>query len=154
LARLTGLGVLALRQALDEIKAGRVARRPQLGEPSAAPLIRRDDARIDLSRPAAEIHDLVRGMRLWPRAYLGLSAPGARQLLVLRTALEPAPGAADVPFGIITRIERDKGFLVQCQGRSVLWFVEVQPEGKKPIPAADFLNGLRLGPGDRLPLAS
>ena len=149
LGRLTGLGVGALADALAEIAAGRAARLPQQGEPSAAPLITREDAWIDLDRPAQEIHNLVRGMRIWPRAYLDLRE-GAR-LLVLKTVLSEERASGGLP-GKIVSVDRSRGFLVQCSSSSCLWFVDVQPEGKKPIRAADFLNGLRLGAGDFLPL--
>jgi methionyl-tRNA formyltransferase len=148
LQRLTILGVGLLRDALLDIEGGRIRRQPQRGEASAAPLIKREDARLSLDREARELHNLVRGMRLWPRAYLELSSG---RVLVLKTALEEErpPGPALKP-GTILRIERDKGFLVQCGLGSRLWFLIVQPEGKKPINAADFLNGLRLGPGELL----
>ena len=65
LARLTALGVELLDSTLTDLEAGKIARRPQEGAPSLAPLIKREDARIDLARPAREIHDLVRGFRLF-----------------------------------------------------------------------------------------
>jgi methionyl-tRNA formyltransferase len=150
LARLTGLGVGLLDSTLKELDAGKVERRPQAGEATVAPLIKREDARIDLARPAGEIHDLVRGFRLWPRA--ALEKEGAGRVLVLKTAL---PGPADPPAtgspGRILRVDRDRGILVECGSSSRLWFLSVQPEGKKTLNAADFANGLRLAAGGFLP---
>lgn len=149
LERLTALGVELLGQALGEVEAGRIIRRPQEGEPSLAPLIKKQDARLDLNQEARQVHNLVRGMRLWPRAYL--ESPAGR-LLVLKTSLEQAGSAQAPPArpGTILRVERGRGFLVQCGAGSRLWFLIVQPEGKNPLNAADFLNGLRLGPGELL----
>lgn len=160
LKKLTDAGVVVLREALAEIAAGGVRRSPQTGVPSMAPKIKREDARIGLNRPAAEIHNLVRGMRLWPRAYLDLIQPKQR-VLVLKTSLPVAvPGAKGNPVGAmaherplvgrILRVEPGKGILIECGDGSSLWFLDVQPEGKSPIPAADFLNGLRLDSGDIL----
>ncbi len=150
LARLTALGVEMLGACLDELKSGKVRRAPQGGTPSLAPLIKREDARIDLNRPAAEIHDLVRGFRLWPRAALEKKATG--RILVLKTAL---PGSNDPPGtgvpGRVMRIEQGHGILVECGSCSRLWLLEVQPEGKKALNAADFANGLRMAEGAFLP---
>jgi len=154
-ARQGALGLQALEQALDEIAAGRLRREPQAGEPSLAPRIRREDARFSFSRPARQIHDLVRGMRLWPTAYLELKLPVPRLVQVHRTRL-PEPCERVVPGpgpGFIVGIEPHGGILVQCSDCSSLWLLTVQPEGKKPVAAADFLNGLRLGVGDFLPSA-
>ena len=151
LSRLTGLGVELLDKTLAELQAGKIVRRSQEGAASLAPLIRREDARLDLARPAKELHDLVRGFRLWPRAYLADRAGGGR-LLVLKTALARAhdPVGAGRP-GRILGVERGRGILVECGSCSRLWFLDVQPEGKKALNAADFANGLRLAAGGFLP---
>lgn len=151
LKKLTDTGVIVLREALAEIAVGGVHRTPQTGTPSLAPKIKREDALINLNRPASEIHNLVRGMRLWPRAYLDLAQPKQR-VLVLKTMLPRSADARHTPAapGLILRVEPGKGILIECGDGSSLWFLDVQPEGKSPIPAADFLNGLRLGGGDIL----
>ncbi len=151
LERLTTLGVALLGETLADLESGKVVRTPQEGEPSAAPLIKREDARLDLSRPASEVHDKVRGFRAWPRAYL---EKDGKKLLVLKTTL---PGPQDPPGtgapGRVLRVERGGGILVECSSASRLWFLVVQPEGKKLTNAADFANGLRLAVGDFLPFA-
>ncbi|MCX5794188.1 MAG: methionyl-tRNA formyltransferase [Elusimicrobia bacterium] len=154
-SRLTALGLEALERAIDELAAGRVRKEPQAGESSLAPRIRREDARISFSRPARQIHDLVRGMRLWPTAYLELKSPAPRLVQVHRTRLpEPRERSASGPGpGLIVGIEPHGGILVQCSDCSSVWLLTVQTEGKKPVAAADFLNGLRLGVGDFLSLA-
>lgn len=150
LARLTALGVEMLESELTALASGEVVRRPQEGAPSLAPLIKREDARIDLNRPAGDVHGLVRGFRLWPRA--ALEKEGQPRVLVLKTAL-PAPG--DPPGtgrpGRVLLVDRTRGILVECGSSSRLWFLAVQPEGKKTLNAADFANGLRLAAGGFLP---
>ena len=150
LARLTALGVEMLGAELDALEGGKVVRLPQTGEPSLAPLIKREDAKIDLNRPAQEIHDLVRGFRQWPRAYL--EKAGVPRLLVLKTALAAStdPVGEGRP-GCILAVDRNRGILVGCGSSSRLWFLAVQPEGKKTLNAADFANGLRLAAGGLLP---
>jgi len=150
LARLTALGVDLLGAVLSDLESGKVVRDPQTGEATSAPLIKREDARVDLKRPAREIHDLVRGFRLWPRA--ALEKEGQARVLVLKTgtALPSDPPASGRP-GRILRVDRNRGILVECGSSSRLWFLAVQPEGKKTLNAADFANGLRLAEGGFLP---
>jgi methionyl-tRNA formyltransferase len=144
------LGVRELRKALDDVAAGRVRREPQAGEPVLAPKIRPELARLEFSSmSAARLHDRVRGLACGPRAFLSLALPGRAplRLTVLKTSVDDAQ-AAGRP-GEILRVERSKGVLIQCSPGRV-WVREVQPEGKKRVFAADFLNGARLKTGDLL----
>lgn len=151
LARLTALGVKRLDATLADLSAGKVVRLPQVGVPSAAPLIKREDARLDLSRPAEELAGMVRGFRSWPRAWLELSSG---KVLVLKTeAAAPCDPPGKGASGGVLAIERGRGILIECSSRSRLWFLDVQPEGKKPLNAAEFANGLRLAAGGFLPLS-
>lgn len=150
LARLTALGVALLDESLTALEAGRVARVPQSGTASAAPLIAREDARLDLSRPAGEAAGKIRGFRSWPKAWLALTS-GALSVLKAAPAAEGDPAGTGRP-GRVLRVDRSRGLLVECGSCSRLWFLEVQSEGKKPMHAADFANGLRLAEGGFLPL--
>ena len=143
-ARLTALGVELLRQTLASFDAG-VRRAPQQGEPSLAPRLTREHARVRFERPAKEIHDLVRGLRGGPVAYF--RARGT-DVALLKTSVEDPRGPGDP--GKLVRVATGGGFLLEC-GAGKLWVHEVQPQGKRPLPAADFLNGLRLKAGDRIP---
>ncbi|MBI3550732.1 MAG: methionyl-tRNA formyltransferase [Elusimicrobia bacterium] len=147
--RLTAMGVEAMIAALADVGAGKIIREAQSGDASLAPKLTRKDAAITFDQPAVDIHNRVRGLRGGPRAYFERGG----SVTVLKTALDSSAPTGEsraegVP-GAVVRVERNHGVLVQCRlGR--LWLVEVQPEGKKQIPAADFVNGLRLKPGDLL----
>ncbi len=150
-ARLTALGMELLEAALIDLSSGKIVRRPQEGVGSTAPLIKREDARLDLSRPAEEVRAQVRGFRSWPRAWLELATG---KLIVLKAeaaviADPPGQGAC----GAVLAVVRGQGILVECSSRSRLWLLEVQPEGKKPLNAAEFINGLHLAKGGFLPLS-
>ncbi len=150
LKRLTELGAARLEAVIGDLSVGKVVRRPQEGEPSMAPLIKREDAAVDLSKDAADVHNLVRGFRGWPRATLKLKTAS---LLVLKTALPgPSDPVSKAPPGAVLAVDRARGVLVQCGSCSRLWFLEVQPEGKKPLNAVEFANGQRLAAGGFLPL--
>ncbi len=151
LSRLTALGVELLDSTLTDLTAGRVVRRAQEGSASLAPLIKREDARLDLSLPAAELRNRVRGFRSWPRAWLELASG---KVLVLKTApAGPSDPVGTGACGAVLAVERGRGILVECSPRSRLWLLEVQPEGKKSLNAAEFANGLRLAVGGFLPLS-
>jgi methionyl-tRNA formyltransferase len=148
--KLVALGRGLLSETLAAAAAGAARRDPQAGEPSLAPLLRREDARLDFDMTAAGIHNRARGLSLGPRAFLDLEL-NARplRLTVCRTSVDPGRSPTGVP-GLIVGIERTRGFLVQCSEGSRLWILSVQPEGKRQMPAVDFLNGARLKAGDVL----
>ncbi|MDE2236773.1 MAG: methionyl-tRNA formyltransferase, partial [Elusimicrobia bacterium] len=122
----------ALSEALDSARRGQIVAVPQEGRPSYAPLIKREDAELSLERPAKRLHDLVRAFCLWPKANLRLR--GGR-LLVLKTRLEEGGEPSRAAPGAILRVDRSGPVLVQCGFGSRLWFLSVQPEGKKAIGA-------------------
>ena len=146
MARLVDVGLAGLDLGLRHLEAGKLRREPQRGEPSLAPLIKKEDARLSLAREARELHDAVRAFRTWPKAYLELEN---QRLLVLKTKVGDGGSA---PVGQVVAVDPNGGVLVQCGTASRLWFLQVQPEGKKPVSAADFLNGLRMKQGDFLPI--
>lgn len=141
-----------LAECLKRIAAGEIVKTPQSGAASRAPRIEIEDSFLDFSGPAAAAVNLVRGLSCGPHARFEASVNGKRTVVqVLKASLPasvpPAWGAA--PAGAIVAIERGKGFIVKC-GDAGLLVEEVRPEGKKPMKAADFLNGARLKPGDVL----
>ncbi len=148
--RLIGVGVRELGEVLSDLAAGKVSQDPQEGEPTMAPKLTAQDARLDFERTALELHNRVRGLRGGPKAYVKLEAEGRKAAIrvnLLKTRLENTTSAGEP--GRILSVDGNKGFLVQCSvGRC--WIIEVQPEGRKPLNAVDFLNGARWKEGDRL----
>ncbi|MFA6093383.1 MAG: methionyl-tRNA formyltransferase [Elusimicrobiota bacterium] len=147
--RLTALGVRELREVLGEVASGVVRRTPQSGESTRAPKLDSSYARLAFDLSAQEFCARVRGLAAGPRPYLMLSTPkGPLRVKVLRAALD-SPDAVGNSKGLLVRVERGRGVLVECRlGR--VWIEEVQPEGKTAMSAVDFLNGLRIGIGGRL----
>jgi methionyl-tRNA formyltransferase len=97
-----------------------------------APLLKKEDGLIDWSRPAAAIHNQVRGLQPWPGAYTtfrGQTLHIWKSRVVEKASLKP--------------------WAVAC-GQSGLELVEVQLEGRKRMSAADFANGQRLTENDKL----
>jgi methionyl-tRNA formyltransferase len=107
-----------------------------------APILTREDGRIDFTRTAREIHNRWRGFQPWPGAFTALRG---KKLIAHR--LHPAENF-DIAPGIIQ--VHDGRLLVGCGQGTTLELDEVQPEGKRRMPAADFLRGYQLNSGEIL----
>jgi methionyl-tRNA formyltransferase len=112
-----------------------------------APILTRDDGRMDFTAPAMTIYNRWRGFQPWPGAWTLLNG---KKLTVHRLMpLEPSALAGGPAEPAAVRIEEGR-FYVRCDEKTWLEFVEIQLEGKKRMSAADFLRGYPLKTGDRL----
>ena len=156
-ARLEVEGSRLLRGALENIAKGEIIKKPQEGSPSYAPRLTLEHSWLDFSLSAKKNYDKIRGLSCGPRARFlaGASASGGRVAVqVLKATLAGEPAAPlSAANGCVCAIERGKGFFIKCSGSSLL-IEEVQPEGGRPQKASDFLNGLRLKPGDMLAITA
>jgi methionyl-tRNA formyltransferase len=100
------------------------------------------EARIDFSKPAAEVHNLIRGLSPFPGAWFETGAEGKRERIkVLRAAVTEGSGA---PGEIL-----DDALAVAC-GEGAVRFLELQRAGKKPMAARELLRGFALPAGGQL----
>lgn len=144
--RLAALGGETVVEALRLLEQGKLKPEKQEGSRSCyAPLIRKEDGKIDFSRTAEEIDRLIRGMTPWPSAYTGYKG---KQLKIWRALPDMGQDAAGHEPGEILRVERDS--VTVAAGRGTLKLLELQLEGKKRMSAHDFLLGVRLQPGEIL----
>ncbi len=104
------------------------------GAATFAPPLRNDEARIDWNRPAREIDWHVRGFRPRPGAF---TFDGETRLKILDA--QPTDRVAEQPAGTLLASSRDE-LHVACADH-VVRITRVQPEGKKAMPAADYLRG-------------
>ena len=148
-ARLSSVGADLLAEGLDKVSAGDILREPQTGEPSHAPKLTADTARLDFSMPAASLLGRVRGLACGPRARFTLEAQGRKLAVQVLSAALPAEPGKNGAAGELLSVEPGGGFIVKC-GVGGLLVKTVKPEGKKEMSGADFLNGLRFKPGDNL----
>jgi methionyl-tRNA formyltransferase len=145
LPRLGALGADALREALPRLAAGRLVRTPQdHAKATLAPILSRDDGRIDFSRAAHELDQRRRGFTPWPGAFTTLAGSGLKV-----HAARPLDAAATRAPGEVERADA-RGLDVACGGATIWRLLEVQPEGRKRMTAAAFLAGHPLEPGDKL----
>jgi methionyl-tRNA formyltransferase len=136
LRKLAPLGAEALIEALGRLARGALPRVPQdHSRATLAPLLSREDGRIDWTRPAPELDARRRGFTPWPGTWTTLDGS------VLKIHLARPVQAAGTPGELL------QGTTVAC-GEGTGWeLVEVQPEGKKRMSAAAWLSGARLKPG-------
>jgi methionyl-tRNA formyltransferase len=152
---LAAIGARLLAETVEAIAAG-VAREETQDDSQAtyASRLTREDGVVDWTRPAARIHNQIRGLRPWPHAFT--FHDGAR-LILLRSRPEHdaadrmAGSTEDSRSGIILEAVGDR--LTVATGDGVLRLLEIQAEGKRPMAARDFLAGHRLASGDRLSAA-
>lgn len=145
--RLGRIGAELLAQTVAALARGEAPRRPQ--DPalvSLAPRLRKEEGLVDWSRPARELDWLVRGADPWPGAFTLWR--GQPLKLFAPTRVEDIP--ADAPPGSLLPSPPEAGFLRLATGQGVLGLGQVQAPGKRRLPAADFLRGTRLEPGEKM----
>lgn len=141
---LAALGAGLLVEVVDDLAAGRVTEHPQdPTQATYAPRLTKDDGIIDWSKPAAVIHNQVRGLHPWPHAFTGL---GGARLVILRTSIGPV--ASGAPGGSIVAATGDTFRVAAGDGRTIDLLL-VQPEGRRAMTAREFLSGHRVVPGTR-----
>jgi methionyl-tRNA formyltransferase len=136
--KLSEMGALLLMKTIRGLKNGSVRPVPQKGIPSYAPALRKEDGKIDWSKSAKEIFNLIRGLYSWPCAYCYLNKE--RIKIIRAKALDGS--------GFPGRVERaNKGEFVIGTGKGLISIIELQPEGKTIMSAVSFLQGRRVEEG-------
>jgi len=109
-----------------------------------APILTREDARIDFHCHACAIDQRFRGFQPWPGAFTTLRG---KKLIVHAMHVDSLEHSNRKPGEIDLQGEQ---LLVTCGDGSVLVLDEVQMEGKKRMKAAEFLRGHQLRAGEML----
>jgi len=136
----------SLEKALDLIAAGNPPRTPQDNALSThCGKLKREDGRLDWTRSATELERLIRAYNPWPGTSCLL--PDGKPLKVHRATI--IEGDACPVAGTIISADPKVSLIVSC-GRGLLKLEEVQAEGGKRLPAADFLRGHALEVGSKL----
>ena len=133
-------GTDLLIKVLRDFQEGRINRVPQdHSKATLAPKIELEDCQILWTADAQSIHNLVRGVNPHPVAWCLVEARGqAKRLKVLKTKV--MAGISGTPGSILSA---GKELIVAC-GKDALKLVEIQLEGKKPMPAEEFLRGFTI----------
>lgn len=143
--RMAILGAEVLKETLEQLSAATLIRIPQKDELSSyAPMMTKELGKIDWSKSAQVIHNLVRGTDPWPGAFTYLNSDRMR---VWRTSLT-AEKADSHGNGEILQVNPE-GILVKC-GDGCIMVKEVQFDSSKRMSVADYIKGHKINVGDRL----
>lgn len=164
---LSAMGAELMVETLRGLERGDLVPRPQdNSQATLAPMLKKEDGRIDWTLRAEEIWGRVRGLGPWPGAYTTFRGqnlhiwvagrPAAQSAVpetgasdALRAAGKPAPAAGSRLEPGTLLAEHGK-LLVACGQGTLLEVRELQREGRKRLSARDFLNGVHLTPGEKV----
>jgi methionyl-tRNA formyltransferase len=140
--RLAAMGADLMIETVHGLRAGTIKPRPQdHAQATLAPILTKEDGRIDFHRPARDIWNRLRGFQPWPGAFTSFRGKSLH-------IWAARPVEIGVPSGTIQM----EGHLplAGCAPGTALEFIEVQVEGKKRMSGRDFVNGYRPYNGEVL----
>ncbi|WP_405020489.1 methionyl-tRNA formyltransferase [Kitasatospora sp. NBC_00070] len=147
LGRLAQAGSRLLVATMDGIADGALQAVPQPTEGiTVAPKINVEDARIEWAHPALRVDRLVRGCAPAPGAWTTFRG----ERLKLSGPVKLLTDSAELPPGELAVV--GKNSVRVGTGSHEIELGEVQPQGKKPMRAADWARGVRIEPGELLGL--
>jgi methionyl-tRNA formyltransferase len=133
---LAGLGAEALREALRDLEAGSARLRPQdEAQVTLAPLLKKEDGRVDFSWSSSEIERRCRAFRRWPGCAFSLSGTAFRlhEAALGRAAEGQTPG---------TLLESGpEGWRVACGQDESIWLKKIQPVSGKVMTPQEYERG-------------
>lgn len=134
--RLSVMGGEVLAETIEKIKSGSLEPVKQDDSLSSySPMITKDMSRLDFSKSAKEIHNIIRGIT-------GFTMLDGKRLKIYRSSLSGESSSAE--NGEITDI---KNFGVKCGDGQIIRFEEIQLEGSKRMETSAFLRGKKLEKG-------
>jgi len=145
-ARLSQLGADLMIETFRRLEQGNLEAQPQdHAQATLAPILKKEDGRIDWDLPALEIWNRIRGLRPWPGAYTRFRGKN----LHIWAASRPAAGETmHLDPGTLVA---DRGRLcVSCGQGTLLEAKEIQLEGRKRLAPRDFLNGVKISAGEKV----
>ena len=137
--RLAGMGGKLILSTMEKLKNGTAVRTPQKEEESSyAKMLDKAMGEMDFSRTAAELERSIRALIPWPCASTVIDG---KRVKIYRAEVTEQSGTP----GEILEVTK-KYFTIAC-GSGALRIRNLQPEGKKPMDTAAYLNGKKLEAG-------
>src|SRR6266702_32221 len=156
-ARMSEAGAPLVEETLRGLDAGTIVPKPQNhAEATIAPILKKEDGRIDWNSSAQEIYNRLRGFAPWPGAYttfrgqtchLWAEPAVSDAALPAEVRTNPFFGAARAVPGTLFGGKCD--WFVACGKATVLRLQSVKLEGRKQVSASGFANGARLKSAER-----
>jgi methionyl-tRNA formyltransferase len=139
--KLSKKGAVLLVRTLEQLTAGRLSATPQdESQATIAPLLRKEDGRLDWAQDAETLDRLIRGVNPWPGAFAFLFGKRLKVFAAEKTDRETGEEPGTVLDGF-------PGDMDVATAAGVLRLKEVQLESGKRLAADDFLRGCPVPPG-------
>jgi methionyl-tRNA formyltransferase len=143
---LATVGADLIVETLNGLTGGTITPRQQDNSlATLAPILKKEDGVIDFHRTAPEIVNRLRGFQPWPGAFT--SFRGKSLSIWSARVADDVAFSATSPGSLVVHAGR---LFAMCAGESVLEILELQLEGKKRMPASDFVHGYQPKPGERI----
>ena len=144
--RLSLMGAELLSETLVRLEAGNLTPVPQdAALHTYAPMLTKEMSPLDFQKPAAELHNQIRGLSPWPCAETFLQG---KRLKIYRSEIVHTNTSEKQNFSCGTVVD-NREFVVAC-GEDALKLTEVQYEGSRRMSGSEFLRGKHVEPGERL----
>lgn len=140
---LAELGGKLLVKTLRDIENGTATAQEQIGEPTYAAKLAPEEAKLDFSRTAYEVHNKIRGMSPFPGASALLDGKSVK---LYDSTVENADDVCGEAGSVLCA---DKSGVVIACGTGALRVRAFKPEGKGKMTAADMVNGRKIAAGMR-----
>jgi len=139
---LAAVGADLIVKTLHGLQAGMISPRPQdHTKATLAPILKKEDGRIDFLLSAHQVCNRLRGFQPWPGAFTSFRGKNLHVWNAVTSQHSLSPGEL--------LVEHD-GLFVGCGGGTALALLELQPEGKKHMAVRDFIHGYRPQTGEKL----
>ena len=140
--KLASPGADLLIETLHALQAGTIRPKPQdHSKATLAPILKKEDGKMDFHRTAHEIHNRLRGFQPWPGAFTQFRGKNLQVTQAIASTRPAANGELLI---------EDNHLLLGCAGKTTLEILELQPEGKKRMAAKDFIHGYHPKTGEKL----
>jgi methionyl-tRNA formyltransferase len=147
---LARLGAELLVPVVNRMAQGHAEETPQDDTLATyAPRLTKEEGLLDWKQPAVAIHNRVRGLHPWPHAFSFL---GGNRYIILRTSTGEGPGRFEPRDAVAapgTVCEASGDRFTVAAGDGLVRILEIQPEGRRPMHAREFLAGHPVRPGAR-----
>ncbi len=139
------IGANVLLETANRLENGTLHPRKQLGKITQAPKLTKELCRIEWTKSAADIHNLVRGLSPIPASFTFYKN---LYIKVFRTKEAKTILDAGLPGEIVAAPKN--GPIDVKTGKGVISLLEIQPQGKRMMTAGEFIRGYRIKKGDTL----
>ena len=139
-------GADLLVETVEALKKGEIKATKQYGAYSSyAAKIEKSECKIDFARPTRQLFDLIRGLSPVPLAFT--RTPDGRMLKIVETKISKLPFGGELPGTVVST---ENGAVTVACADGYLDLTLLLPEGKRRMPAADFVRGRGVAVGDVL----